>query len=87
MFLKPRGRNVLNFKQMNSIQLLYASSLWARRAGDRMPVGARFSAPIQNGPGVNPASYVMGAVSLPGVKRSGRGVDHTPHLASKLKKE
>jgi len=29
----------------------------------------------------------MGTVSLPGVKRPGRGVDHPPHLASRLKKE
>jgi len=29
----------------------------------------------------------MGTVSFPGVKRPGRGVDHPPHLAPKLKKE
>ena len=49
--------------------------------------GARFSAPVQTGPGGHPASCTMGTVSLPGVKRPGRGVDHPPHLASRLKKE
>jgi len=29
----------------------------------------------------------MGTGSLPGVKRPGRGVDHRPHLAPRLKKE
>ena len=40
--------------------------------------GARFSAPVQTGPGAHPASCTMGTVSLPGVK-SGRGVTLTPH--------
>jgi len=50
-------------------------------------VGARFSAPVQTGPGAHPASYTMGTGSFPGVKRPGRDVDHTPHLAPKSKKE
>jgi len=43
--------------------------------------------PVQNGPGAHPASYTMGTGSFPGVKRPGRGVDHPPHLAPRLKKE
>ena len=39
---------------------------------------ARFSAPVQTGPGAHPASYTMGTGSLPGVKRPGRDVDHPP---------
>jgi hypothetical protein len=50
-------------------------------------VGARFSAPVLTGSEAHPASYTMGTGSLPGVKRPGRGVDHLPHLAPKLKKE
>jgi hypothetical protein len=50
-------------------------------------VGARFSAPVQTGPGDHPASCTMGTGSLPGVKRPRRGVDHPPHLAPWLKKE
>ena len=49
---------------------------------------ARFSPPIQTGPGAHPAPYTMGTGSFPRVKRSGRGVDHPPpHLAPRLKKE
>ena len=40
--------------------------------------GARFSAPVQSGLGVHPASCTMGTGSFPGVK-SGRGVMLTPH--------
>ena len=47
-------------------------------AGDRIPVQARFSAPVQTGPGAHPASCTMGTGSFPGVK-SGRGVTLTPH--------
>ena len=40
--------------------------------------GARFSAPVQTGPGANPASCAMGTGSFQGVK-SGRGVTLTPY--------
>jgi hypothetical protein len=43
------------------------------------------SAPVQNGPGAGPAFYRMGIGSFPWVKQSGRGVDHPPNLAPKLK--
>ena len=49
--------------------------------------GARFSAPVQTGTVVHPASCTMDTGSFPGVKRLGRGVDHPPHLAPRLKKE
>ena len=39
---------------------------------------ARFSAPVQTGPGAHPASCTMGKGSFPGVK-SGRGVTLTPY--------
>jgi len=41
-------------------------------------VGARFSAPVQTGPGGHPHSCKMGTESFPEVK-SGRGVTLTPH--------
>jgi hypothetical protein len=50
-------------------------------------MGARFSAPVQTGPGAHPASYTKGTESFPEVKRPGRGVDHPPYLAPRLKKE
>jgi hypothetical protein len=43
--------------------------------------GRDFSAPVQTGPGAYPASYTMGTVSFPGVKRPGHGIEH-PHPSS-----
>ena len=51
-------------------------SLRAWRSGDRNPVGARFSAPVQTGPGAHPASCTMGNGSFPWVKRPRRGAAH-----------
>jgi len=65
----------------------YSDSLRAGRSGDRIPVGARLSAPVQTGPGAHPTYYTMGTWSFPGVKLLGRGVDHPPHIAPRLKKE
>jgi len=48
-------------------------------------VEARFSAPVQTGPGAHPASYSMGTGSLPGGKRPGRGVDHPPPSSAEVK--
>jgi hypothetical protein len=49
--------------------------------------GARFSVTVQIGPEAHPASYIIETGYFPGVKRPGRGVDHPPHLAPRLKKE
>ena len=56
----------------------YNDWLRAGRSGDRIPLGARFSAPVQTGPGAHPASCTMGKGSFPGLK-SGQGVTLTPH--------
>jgi hypothetical protein len=63
----------------------YSDSLRAGRSGDRFPVGARFSEPVQTGPETYPASCTMGNVSFPGVKRPGRGVDHPPSSSARVK--
>jgi len=48
--------------------------------------GARFSIPVQTSSEAHTATYTMDTGSFPGVKQPGRGVDHPPHLAPKLKK-
>ena len=63
----------------------YSDSLRAGRSGDRIPVGVRFSAHVQTGPGSYPASCTMGTRSFPGVKRPGRGVDHPPPSGAEVK--
>jgi hypothetical protein len=65
----------------------YSDLLWAGQFGGWIPVGSRFSAPVQAGPEAHPASYTVGTGSFLGVKRLGRGVDHPPHVAPRLKKE
>jgi len=56
----------------------YSDWLWARQTGDQIPVGSRFSAPVQTGPGAHPPSCTMGTGTFPGVK-SGQDVTLTPH--------
>ena len=46
---------------------------WSR---DRIPVGARFSAPVHTGTVAQPASYTLGSGLFTGVKLPGRGVAH-----------
>jgi hypothetical protein len=48
-------------------------------------VEARFSAPVQTGPGAHPASDTMGTGSFPGLKRLGRGVDHSTPSSAEVK--
>jgi hypothetical protein len=65
----------------------YSDWLRAGGSGDRIPVGARFSAPVQTGPGAHLISCTMGTGSLPGVKRLGRDADPSPLLVQLVKKE
>ena len=46
---------------------------------------ARFSAPVQTGPGAHPASYTMGTGSYLGVKQLRRGIEHPPPSSAKVK--
>jgi len=48
-------------------------------------LGARFSVPIQTGPGAHPASYTMGTGSLPGVKWLGHGIVHPFPYSTEVK--
>ena len=70
---------------VDGIAQAVSDSLRAERYGDRIPVGARFSLPVQTGPGSQPASYTTGTVSFPGVNWPGRGVDHPPPSSAEVK--
>ena len=65
-------------QNLNTHLLCLTDWLWAGQSGDQIPMTARFSAPVQTGPGAHPASCTMGTRSFPGVK-SGRAVSLTPH--------
>jgi len=65
-----------------------ATELRAGRSGDRIPMGARFYAPVQTGPGAHPASCTMGTGSFPGGKeRPGCEVDPSPPSTAVVMKE
>jgi hypothetical protein len=57
---------------------LYSDWLRAGRSGDRIPVGARFSVPVQAVTGPHPAFCTMGTGYFPVIK-SGRGLTLTRH--------
>ena len=73
----------MNFVLLLLLLLLFllcyhnVATSWTVR-GSNPGGGARFSAPVQTGPGAHPASSTIGTGSFPGVK-SGRGVTLTPH--------
>jgi hypothetical protein len=48
----------------SSVWARYSDSLRVEESGDRIPVGARFSAPVQTSPGAHPASCTMGTGSV-----------------------
>ena len=57
----------------------------AGRSRVRIPVGARYSLPIQTGPGYDTASCTLGTGLFPGVKRPGHGVDHPSSSSTQVK--
>ena len=63
----------------------YSDLLRAGRSEDQIPVGARFSSPVQTEPVANPVSYTIGIGYFPGFKRPRRGVEHPTHLATRSK--
>jgi hypothetical protein len=81
------GRIILKLILTMIIGVVIAQTGWTVRGSNPGGGGARFSTPVQTGPGAQPASNTKDILSLPGVKRSGRGVEHPPHLATRLKEE
>jgi len=63
----------------------YSDSLLTGRYGDRIPVGATFSAPAQTGPRAHPDSHTTRKGSFPRVKRPGRGVNHPSPPSAEVK--
>ena len=56
-----------------------SGTLQAERSGDRIPVGARFSAPVDTALGLNqPHVQLVQFVSFSVLKRPGRGFGHPP---------
>ena len=53
--------------------------------GDRIPVGARFSARVHTGPEAHPDSCTMDTGSFLGLKRPGRVVDHKSPFSAEVK--
>jgi hypothetical protein len=62
----------------------YSDSLRDGRSGDRIPVEARFSIPVQTGSVAHPPSYTMGAWYFLGVNRPGRGVETPPPSSAEV---
>ena len=48
-------------------------------------MGTGFSAPVQTGPGANPASSTMGTGSFPGVKQPGCGFEYPRASSAEVK--
>ena len=70
------GHNLRSFTDRPA-QSVYGLAT-GRRSGDRIPLGARFSAPVHTSTGPNPASCRKGTESFEGVM-SGLGLTLTPH--------
>jgi hypothetical protein len=86
-------RNVFWVKTTRSLAInckqATPNSDWLRagRSGDRIPVGGVIFTHGQTGPGAHPVSCTMDTGSFPGLKRSGRGVDHPPPPSAEVESE
>jgi hypothetical protein len=63
----------------------YGDLLRAGRSVDRVPVEARFSAPVQTGPGAHPASCTTGNGYFLGVNGRGVGLTTKPPFSTEVK--
>ena len=64
-----------------------ATALRVTRTEDRIPVGARCSAPLQTCPEAYTASYTMDTGYFLGIKRPRCGYDHPPLSSTKVKEK
>jgi hypothetical protein len=78
--------DVTRQSELHNKKLIKVSdSLRAGLSKDRIPVVARFFAPVQTSPGDHLASYINGYRVFPAVMRPGRGVDHPPPSIAEFK--
>ena len=83
MKLTPH-KNILCLHYKDQLDLTALITVYS--CGDRIPVGVKFSAPVQTGPGAHPASYTMGTTSVSrGVKRPERGANQPSPFSAKVK--
>jgi hypothetical protein len=80
---KDKKAKCRTIKAKTQIRMKYKHSI---REYKIIPSWARFSAPVQIGPGAHPASYTISTgVSFLVVKRPGHGVDHPPPFSAEVK--
>jgi hypothetical protein len=72
--LKPERAGVVGVVSRYGLEILH-----------RNPVRARFSVPVQTGPGAHSSSYRMGTRSFPWVEWPGHGVYHTLLSSAEVK--
>jgi hypothetical protein len=83
LWLHNSNQHLRHYQPLRRCEVIRDSdSLRAGRSGDWIPVGARFSAPVQTDPGAHPASCTM---IFTGVKRLERGVDHLHPYSAEVK--
>jgi hypothetical protein len=82
---KSNGRQNSNWHRIK--WKLFTNTVQERsgRSGDRTQVEAKFSAPVQTGPGAHPVSFTMGTGTFPEVKQPGRGADHPSTSTAEVK--
>ena len=67
--------------------VVIVTPLLAGQSGDRIPVGVRFSAPVQTVSETHPNYCTMRSGSFPGFKRPGCDLNHWAPLTPRLKRE
>jgi hypothetical protein len=72
----PQGQSSRSVKVTSHLYLLH----WLR-----IPVEARFSAPVHTCPEIHPASYTMITLLFQEVQRPGSGVNHLPQSSPEVK--
>jgi hypothetical protein len=84
--VKTKGTNQYNQDKETSMEKVQRENKRSNsREGRRIPVGARFSNPVQTDPGAHQATCTMAIGSFQKVKRPGRGVNHPPSSSAEVK--